>query len=116
MTAKPPAMPAVGQGKFSTTVTVVPAPPPPAQPAIPPAKELPGAPPPTRGERIPIPTSWWIAILVLLIALAVFMTYLAFHGTNLEVDALVAYSNTVIAVAALFSIYLSSRGRAGRQE
>jgi hypothetical protein len=83
---------------------------------VPSSKELPAPPVPTKADRLPIPTTWWVAILVVAAILGAVLWSLVRYGTGSEIEAVVAWSNTMIAIAALFSIYLSSRGRGGRQE
>jgi hypothetical protein len=88
----------------------------PGVPNVPPAAEMPTAPPPSKGSQLPIPKSWWIGFLVILAGVGAASWYLSQNGTSREIDALVAFSNILIAVAALFSIYLSARGRGASQQ
>ena len=68
------------------------------------------------GAKLPIPKSWWILLSVIILGVGSWSWYLSQYGTTKEIEALVAFSNIVIAVAALFSIYLSARGRASSPE
>lgn len=69
---------------------------------IPPSKEIP--PPPLAPPRN-IPRSWWAGLTVVVVADLLFAVLSARYGTVLEVDAVLAAAEVLLAIVAIAAIY-----------
>jgi hypothetical protein len=71
-------------------------------PSITPPKERP--PPPTAPPRS-IPRTWWVGLIVVVIADLLFAVLSARYGSLLEVESVLAAADVLIAIVALAAIY-----------
>lgn len=74
---------------------------------VPSAQELPAPPAPRKPDRIPVPKWPLFLLLIVIVASGGYYYWLSQDGTLLETEGAVAFSNTVLALAAVFGIYLT---------
>jgi hypothetical protein len=74
----------------------------PQAPMVPAPRERP--PPPPSAPRS-IPRSWWVGLIVVVIADLLFAILSAKYGSLLEVDAVLAAAEVLLAIVALAAIY-----------